>query len=506
MAFVSASLETTASGGLLLVMAVIVPATGILLQLAFGGRYVNRIACAVMVAGVAVAAAIFAAIWQSGQPLSYIVGAWQPPLGIALRADGISAAMLLTTAIVMGAVGLFAAKDFGQPRQTPEVRAPFVFWPLMFGIWSGLNAVFVGGDLFNLYVALELLTFAAVPLVCLKGGETTLKAALRYMLFALLGSMLYLLGTAMLYGAYGTLDIVLLSQRARPEPVAWIAAALMTMGLLAKTALFPLHLWLPPAHAGAPPAGSAVLSALVVKGSFFLIVRLWFDALPALRDPAAAQLLASMGAGAILFGSVLALRQQRLKLLVAYSTVAQIGYLFFLFPLVAAADPWSGFAWTGGWLQVMSHAFAKAAMFMAAGLIAEGLGHDRIADLRGAGRVLPLTLFAFGLAGLSLMGIPPSGGFTAKWLLLVAAVMEGQWWWAMVMLIGGLLAGGYVFMVLGKAFNAGAEKPVLVAPVDRTRELVALALALCAILLGLVPLQPSEFLEIGRPGIAGSAR
>ena len=235
----------------------------------------------------------------------------------------------------------------------------------------------------------------------------------------------------------------------------------MTMGLLAKTALFPLHLWLPPAHAGAPAPGSAVLSALVVKGSFFLIVRLWFDAMPGLMDLAAAQMLGTLGSGAILFGSMLALRQKRLKLLIAYSTIAQIGYLFFIFPLAlgaAASNPWSGFAWTGGWLQLFSHAFAKAAMFMAAGLIAETLGHDRIAQFGGIGRVLPITMFTFGLAGLSLMGVPPSGGFVAKVLLLRASVMEGQWWWAAVMLVGGLLAGGYVFMVLGKAFSsAGAS-------------------------------------------------
>ena len=348
---------------------------------------------------------------------------------------------------------------------------------------------------------MELLTFAAVPLVSLKGDAATLKAALRYLLFALFGSVLYLLGTALIYGAYGTLDIVLLSGRVHPEPVAWIAAALMTMGLLAKTALFPLHLWLPPAHAGAPAPGSAVLSALVVKGSFFLIVRLWFDAMPGLMDVAAAQMLGTLGSGAILFGSILALRQQRLKLLIAYSTIAQIGYLFFIFPLAlgaATSNPWSGFAWTGGWLQLFSHAFAKAAMFMAAGLIAETLGHDRIAQFGGIGRVLPITMFTFGLAGLSLMGVPPSGGFVAKVLLLRASIMEGQWWWAAVMLVGGLLAGGYVFMVLGKAFSSAGASFRICAPVPRSREVVPLALALCAVLLGFVPLQPSSLLQIGR--------
>jgi multicomponent Na+:H+ antiporter subunit D len=101
------------------------------------------------------------------------------------------------------------------------------------------------------------------------------------------------------------------------------------------------------------------------------------------------------------------------------------------------------------------------------------------------------------------MGIPPSGGFSAKWLLLLASIMEGQWWWAMVMLVGGLLAGGYVFMVLGKAFGIGYAAPNLVAPVARSREMVALVLALCAVLLGFVPLQPSAFLQIGRPDFTG---
>lgn len=489
----------TTSGGLLLVMAIIVPVVAILAQLLFGGRYLNLIVQAAVLAGLAVAASIAVAVWQSGEPLVYVIGAWAPPLGIVLRADGISAAMMLATAIIIAATTLFGWTDFAQDKSESEQRLPFAFWAFLMGIWSALNALFVGADLFNLYVALELATFAAVPLVCVKGGQETLQAALRYLLFALLGSMLYLLGTAMLYGGYGTLDIALLSDRVKPEPLAWMAAALMTFGLLAKTALFPLHLWLPPAHAGAPAAGSTVLSALVVKGSFFLIVRIWFDAMPGLFGTIAPQALALLGSCAILFGSVVALRQQRLKLLVAYSTVAQIGYLFFLFPLaIGATDPWSGLAWTGGWLQVLSHAFAKAAMFMAAGLIAEALGHDRISELGGAGKVLPLTFVTFGIAGLSLMGIPPSGGFTAKWLLLLSSIMAGQWWWGVVMLLGGLLAGGYVFMVLGKAFGPA---PVIagIEPVSRMRELVALALALAAILLGLVPLEPSHFLQIGRP-------
>ena len=208
-----------------------------------------------------------------------------------------------------------------------------MFWTLLMAVWGALNAVFLAGDLFTLYVALELLTFAGVPLVSLEGRPETLRAALRYLLFALLGSVLYMLGAVLLYGAYGTLDIVLLAERVRPGLSALAAVALMTAGLLAKTALFPLHLWLPPAHAGAPAAASAVLSALVVKGSWFLVVRLWFDVMPGVVTPSAAQLLGALGTAAIVVGSVVALRQKRLKLLVAYSTMAQIGYLFLMFPL-----------------------------------------------------------------------------------------------------------------------------------------------------------------------------
>jgi multicomponent Na+:H+ antiporter subunit D len=376
---------------------------------------------------------------------------------------------------------------------------------LLLSIWGALNAVFVGSDLFNLYVALELLTFAAVPLVSLDGRAETLSAALRYLLFALFGSILYLLGAVLLYGAYGTLDTVLLSGRIRPEPIAWAAVALMTTGLLAKAALYPFHLWLPPAHAGAPAPASAILSGLVVKAPFFLVVRLWFDVMPRLPEHAAAQLLGALGATAIILGSVVALRQARLKLLIAYSTVAQIGYLFLMFPLAVnpeTGQPWTTAAWTGGILQAVSHAFAKAAMFMAAGLIAEALGHDRIAGLAGIGRALPITVFAFGLGGMSLMGLPPSGGFVAKAMLLTAAVAAGQWWWAVVVLAGGLLAGGYIFLVLARALADASEPLPLLSTITPGRQAVVIALALGAVLLGFVPLRPLELLQIGRPDIA----
>lgn len=486
----------TQSPGYLLVLALVLPILGTLLAIALGGRRAERVTQALLPIMLLVAAAIAATVWRTGVPLQYSMGGWAPPLGVTFRADGLSAAMLVTTAVVTCAIALFARPVLATPSDAIETRTPLVFWTLLLAVWGALNAVWLGGDLFTLYVALELLTFGAVPLVCLDGKAETLRAALRYLLFALLGSVLYLLGVVLLYGGYGTLDIPMLAARLHAEPVVWIAGALIVAGLLAKTALFPLHLWLPPAHAGAPAAASALLSALVVKGSYFLVVRLWFNVMPGLPSYASGQVLGALGAGAIIFGSVLALRQARLKLLVAYSTVAQIGYLFFLFPL---ASPWNAMAWTGGALQVVSHAVAKAAMFMAAGLVGEALGHDRIADLGGVGRALPMTVFAFGLSGMSLMGLPPSGGFVAKAMLLSAAVAEGQWWWAVVILAGGLLAAGYVFRVIMPAM-AAADPPLLArAAVTRSREKVALGLAILALLLGLLPLRPLVPLQIGVP-------
>jgi len=496
--------NSASGGGFLLVLAIFVPVAGVLLSLVFGGRHAERITLVLMPTGLAIAVAIAVSVWRVGNALQYYVGSWDPPLGVAFRADGLSVAMILTTALLICGIALFARAQFARPEQA-ETRASLIFWTLLLAVWGALNAVFISGDLFNLYVALELLTFVAVPLVSLDGRAETLAAALRYLLFALFGSILYLLGAVLLYGAYGTLDIVLLSDRVHAEPVAWAAISLMTAGLLAKAALYPFHLWLPPAHAGAPAPASALLSGLVVKAPFFLVVRLWFDVMPRLSDRDAAQVLGILGAAAILFGSVVALRQARLKLLIAYSTVAQIGYLFLMFPLAIKPEmgrSWSTTAWTGGMLQAISHAFAKAAMFMAAGLIAEALGHDRVAGLSGIGRALPITVFAFGLGGLSLMGLPPSGGFVAKAMLLTAAIAEGQWWWAVVILTGGLLAGGYVFLVLARSLAEPSEPVTLLSTVSPIRQAVAVAVALCAVLLGFVPLRPLELLQIGRPDMA----
>lgn len=481
-----AVVELATSSGFLLVLILVLPFAAVLLALVLGGRNPRRVAFLTLVTGLGLAIAIALALARGGQPLIYLLGNWAPPLGVALRADGLSVTMLLTTVGVILGVAIYARNNFTTPPGSGEERAPLMFWILLMAVWGSLNLIFLAGDLFTLYVALELVTFAGVPLVCLDGRPATLQAALRYLLFALVGSVLYMLGAVLLYGAYGTLDIALLAQRVRPEAAAYAAAALMTGGLLAKTALFPLHLWLPPAHAGAPAAASAVLSALVVKGSWFLVVRLWFDVMPGVVTFSAAQVLGALGAGAIVLGSVVALRQERLKLLVAYSTMAQIGYLFLMFPLafdatgqLSAPAP----AVAGGLLQVVSHATAKAGMFMAAGLIYAALGHDRIGELAGVGRAMPVATLALAVAGVALMGVLPSGAYVAKKLMLDAADASGQWWWTLVLQGGAVFTAGYVVLTLFSVMRRAPATVRLRTRVSPLAEWVALALSLASLLL-----------------------
>ena len=193
----SAAIAVTA-GGSLIPLAILLPALGVLLSLLVGGRRAERIALALMPVQLAVALAIAAFVWRSGEPLVYTLAGYAPPLGIALRADGFSAVMLVTAALIMPAAGFYARTNFATPRGE-ERRAPFAFWTLLQGLQAALSLLFLGGDLFNLYVGLELLTFAAVPLVALDGRSETVAAALRYLVFALFGSVLYLLGVALIY-------------------------------------------------------------------------------------------------------------------------------------------------------------------------------------------------------------------------------------------------------------------------------------------------------------------
>ena len=405
-----------------------------------------------------------------------LLGGWQPGLAIALHADALSTLMLLLTALVTLAVSVYATRYFRSSRDAAR------FWPLWLLLLAALNGLFLSADLFNLYVTLELLGLSAVVLTALGGKRASIRAALRYLLVGLLGSMGYLAGVAMLYTAFGTLDMQQIGEHIGVDPASEMALLLMTGGLLLKTALFPLHFWLPAAHSNAPAPVSAALSALVVKAGFYLVLRLWTEVFPEAISAQGAMLIGLLGCVAIVWGSWQALHTERLKLLAAYSTVAQLGYLFvgLMLLVMTPEGPARELIFGAVVLMALAHGFAKSSLFLAIGVVQQHAGHDRIDQLDGTSQRLPATTFAIALAGVALIGLPPSGAFLGKWHLLSASIDSGQWLLVIVMGIGSLLAAAYVFRVLGHAFGnaAFASRSVNIA----SEEWPALALGMMATL------------------------
>lgn len=480
-------------------MLLVVPLVGALAAIALPEPAARAAAFAAIAATTAAAVALAVRVVSQGV-FRLEIGGWAPPLGIVLEADGLTVALIVMTALVMAGAELAARHALAAAAAGP--RAAFGFRPLMLLLWAALNAVFLSRDLFNLYVGIELLSLAAIGLVAIDGKAAAFAAAMRYMIFALAGSLLYLAGVIIVYSAHGTLDMGLLAART-PTATDGLALALMTGGLMAKTALFPFHVWLPPAHGSAPSPASAMLSALVPKASFVILLRLWFDTMPDRASDGALMLMALLGTAAVFWGSLRAISQIRLKLIVAYSTVAQIGYLFVVFPLAGGATsdlPWASGAWNGAVMLVLSHGLAKAAMFLAVGQWMTVAGSDRLTDMRGIALSMPMSVFAFALSAITLAGLPPSGGFTAKYLVMTAAFASGQWIWALVMAVGGVLAAVYLYRPMAALFTPG-EAPAI-ASVPRTRQLVPLALAGASVALGIATTGLFDILSIGRPDAA----
>ena len=382
------------------------------------------------VAATAAAVAALAAQVVAGGPVTVSLGGWGAPLGIDLHADGLSVVMLAMTVAVGLMVSLSALAE-ADPRRRRY------FWPLWLLLLTGLNGVYLSGDLFNLYVMIEVISIAAIGLTVLKGGLAALRAGLEYLFASMLGAILFLLAVGLVYLHYGRLDIAGLSGIAGAgDAVLGAVLALVLVGMALKTALFPLHYWLPVAHANATAPASALLSALVVKASLYIVLRLCQYLLAPSEVMVA--LIGALGTAAMVWGGIQALRAPRLKLLVAWSTVAQIGLVFVAFAR-AGADGTSE-SWKAAALLILAHGLAKAAMFLAVGRIAAEVGHDEIARLDRSPIRPTLAQFTFALAAVSLIGLPPSAGFAGKWLLMEGAVGAGYWHWVAVTLAGTLLS------------------------------------------------------------------
>jgi multicomponent Na+:H+ antiporter subunit D len=421
------------------------------------------------------------------------LGSHQLPLAIALRADGLSSLMVGLTAVVSAATSVYACGWAAGQDKTRGNGLRILLLVLL----SGMSALFLADDLFNVYVTLEIATLAAVGLVILTPGRAAAEAAMRYLLLAIVGSLLYLLGVALVYTETGMLSMHLLSESLSATLVLQVSLLLMTAGLGIKSALFPMHAWLPAAHASAPSPASALLSALVAKGAVYLILRLWTGPFAGVWTVQSAQMFAAIGIAGMLYASVQAIRQRSIKRIIAYSTVAQLGYL----PLLMVLPDTD--AWIGAGYHAMSHGLAKAAMFLAAGNLIAVYGNDRIECISGAGRRMGTNVLAMGMAGISLIGLPPSGGFLAKWWLIQAALEAGQWWWAVALLIGSLLAAAYLLRLLGYAMlELDADEPLVASaetPLSQSMLLPPLALAILAIVVSFLGAPLSNLIVVGIP-------
>ncbi len=434
---------------------------------------------------------ITAVVWQQ-QAVQMAVAGHALPLGIVWRVDALSLLLLWLNAFLLVFVGLQALTRF--PPATP---AGLRFWPLWLLLAAGIHALLLSADLFNLYVTLELVTLAGIGLIATSNRPAALQAAMRYLLLALMASLLYLLGVGLIYAEIGTLDLYEAGNLLEPGLLPATAMVLMITGLLVKAAIFPLHAWLPAAHGNAPGPVSALLSAIVVKVSIYIVWRLWFWTAEGWPMPALELFLGLLGAGAILYGSALALVQKRLKMVIAYSTVAQLGYLMLIFPLASLL------AWQAAGFHLVSHGLAKAALFVAAGNILASLGTDRLRRLAGLDQRLPLDVFTLALASVSLMGLPPSGGFIGKWLFLQAAWEQGAWGWMALIALGGLLAAAYLFRILALTCfhpRSHGHSSRLREPPSRA-SLAGLLLALAAIGLGFASAPILTMLASAWPGV-----
>lgn len=397
------------------------------------------------------------------------LGGWETPLAIRFHLMPISALLLAFTALIHLLVALYAARSEHSDTRHND------YWPLSALLHGSICALFLSSDLFNWYVTLELLGLIAVALVTLSGPKAY-RPALNYLLLSLAGSLCYLLGVALIYGKYGVLDLQLLAGLTEDNPATRMSLVLMSVGLMVKGALWPLHLWLPQAHASAPTAVSALLSALVVKGPLFLLWLIWTRLAPESIQPSAGWVFALLGVIALLAGGWSALRAPYIKSLVAYSTVAQLGYaLLALGLLLQWQDNELSVAL---WLFVLAHGLAKVSMFLAAGEMQHTLGSKRVSALKGATETMPIAMFAFAVAGGSLIGLPPSGGFIAKWVLLQPTFLEPAYWpWALGIFLGTVMSAAYVFRAVSLSFER-AHPTAVSHPPDRLAQWLALLPAL----------------------------
>ena len=377
--------------------------------------------------------------------LSYALGGWPPPWGIELRIDVVNAFVLLIvtgiSSVVLAAAPRSLDRDVSRDQH-------YLFYAAYLLCMTGLLGMTATGDAFNVFVFLEISSLSSYALIALGPDRRALSSAFQYLVIGTLGGTFILLGVGMLYMVTGTLNIADLGVRLAdvgPNRTVLVALAAIVVGTSIKLALFPLHVWLPNAYTFAPALVTAFLAATATKVAYYVLVRFVFRvfgvelAFNALRLDA---VLMPMAILAMFVASTIAIFQTDVKRMLAFSSLAQIGYMVLGLSLATVTGL------TGGIVHLFNHALMKSGLFLALACVVVRLGSTRLEDLAGLGKRMPLTAAAFVAGGLGLIGVPLTAGFVSKWFLVLAALEEGYQGVAALILLSSLLAVVYIWRVV----------------------------------------------------------
>jgi multicomponent Na+:H+ antiporter subunit D len=437
---------------------------------------------AVLASGLAIGLSLFslARVLQDG-PVRYEVGGWPPPIGIELVADPLSTFLTFVLTLIASVVLVHSR----EPVETELAGREMAFYAQAMLLLGGFVGMVATGDLFNLYVFLEISSLAGYALLG-SAGPRSAAATFRYLLLGTIGASFYLLGLGFLFAQTGSLnmqDVESILAVTGLDPITTLALVFILVGIGIKMALVPLHQWLPDVYTSAPASSTALVAPLGTKVAAYVVIRLLYDVFPSeplLAHVRALDLLAVLGAVGVLWGSIMAIPQDNLKRMLAYSSVAQIGYIALGIGLGTA------YGFIGAILHILNHACMKACLFLvSANLEAHGKGLE-ISSFDGTlRRELPLTSAGFTLAALSMIGLPPTAGFFSKWYLLLGSYQESRWIFVVVILSSSLLNAVYFFRVIERMYLGGPDATH--APVARlgstwlTAPVVALAVGLVAL-------------------------
>jgi len=407
---------------------------------------------------------------QSYGPISYKLGGWAPPVGIEYRVDLLSSYLLILVSLIAGSILIYGRRSI-QSEIDEGLRGWFYSMYLL--CMSGLLGIVITGDAFNAFVFMEISSLAMYTLIALGRDRRALIASYQYLIMGTIGATMYVIGVGLLFTVTGTLNLSDLSELIPPlldTSAVKVSMAFIVVGLSLKIALFPLHFWLPNAYAYAPSVTTAFLAATATKVSIYLLMRYLYSVYDFSFEifvPSITVLILILSVFAIFVGSFSAIFEENIKRLLAFSSVAQIGYITLGVSIANA----SGL--TGSIVHIFNHAIMKASLFMLVGSIAYQMSKPQIyiSDLAGAGRKMPITMFAMTIAGMSLLGVPGTVGFVTKWYLVRGALENGWWWLVGLILISSLMVLVYIGRIIEVAYfkqSPDSDKTMTEPPLSMT--------------------------------------